>query len=412
MSPAKDTPKDSPKDTVGAFVPHTPPRIAGSGKGPLQGLTFAVKDLYDIEAYPTGGGSPDWLRTHEPATETAIAVRSCLDAGADMIGKTVCDELFYSLTGANAHYGTPVNSRAPDRLPGGSSSGSAAAVAAGLCDFSLGSDTGGSVRVPAGMCGLFGLRPTHGRIDLTGGMAMAPSFDTAGWFAADADIFRKVGPVLLDDRAVPGTVNRILVADDAFNWADGEVSEPLRDFIDDAADTMPDTASAFAAPQGLDKGPEAFRVLQAWEVWQTFGDWVTETKPEFGPGIKERFAAAAEITDAEVAAARPEADAIRDQLRARVQPGTVLCLPTAAALPPKLDADEETLNHFRARTMALTCLAGLSGLPQVNIPAAISDDVPAGSGPVPVGLSFIGWAGGDEVLLDLAVLLAPRIGGA
>ena len=160
-------------ERIGAFVPHSLPPMAGSGQGPLVGHTFAVKDLYDIAGYATGGGSPDWLRTHEPATQTSGAVQRLLDAGADMVGKTVCDELFYSFTGANAHYGTPVNVRAPGHLPGGSSSGSAAATAAGLCEFALGSDTGGSVRLPASFCGLYGLRPTHGRVDLSHAMAMA-----------------------------------------------------------------------------------------------------------------------------------------------------------------------------------------------------------------------------------------------
>ncbi len=125
-----------------AFVPHdllAP--IAGAAQGPLAGLTVAVKDMYDIAGTRTGGGNPDWLDAHPPATAHAAAVRRLLEGGATVIGKTVCDEFFFSVTGANAHYGTPVNPRAPGRLPGGSSSGSAAAAAAGACDFALGSDT-------------------------------------------------------------------------------------------------------------------------------------------------------------------------------------------------------------------------------------------------------------------------------
>ena len=167
-----------------AFVPHdlTAP-IAGAAKGPLAGLTVAVKDMYDIAGWRTGGGSPVWLDKHAPAKRHAAPVRKFLAAGATVIGKTVCDEFFFSLTGANAHYGTPLNPRAPGRLPGGSSAGSAAATAAGACDFALGSDTGGSVRVPASFCGIYGIRVTLGRVDMTGAMDMAPSFDAAGWFA-------------------------------------------------------------------------------------------------------------------------------------------------------------------------------------------------------------------------------------
>ena len=166
---------------LGAFVPHDlPAPIAGAAEGPLAGLTVAVKDMYDIAGARTGGGNPDWLAAHPPAASHAAVIRRLLERGATVIGKTVCDEFFFSVTGANAHYGTPVNPRTPGRLPGGSSSGSAAAAAAGACDFALGSDTGGSVRVPAAFCGLYGIRPTHGRIDMTGAMPMAPSFDVPG----------------------------------------------------------------------------------------------------------------------------------------------------------------------------------------------------------------------------------------
>ena len=388
-------------DPVGAFVPHSPPRIDGSGQGPLAGLTFVVKDLYDIAGYVTGGGSPEWLRTHAPATHNSGAVQRLLDAGADMVGKTVCDELFYSFTGANAHYGTPVNCRAPVHLPGGSSSGSAAAAAAGLCDFALGSDTGGSVRLPASFCGLYGLRPTHGRIDLSNAMAMAPSFDTAGWFADDAALFRRVGPVLLDGAGVSGEVERVLIAQGTFAWAEKSVTDPLGGFLDRAASDLPARSDVDAVPQGFDESRECFRILQAAEVWRTFGAWVTETKPAFGPGIKARFEAAAKITDAEVAEAAELQRTIREGLDALLPPGTVLCLPTAASLPPTTDPNGPELDDFRARTMALISLASLSGLPQVALPAGET-------GGCPVGISFIAWRGGDEALLDLAVRLAPH----
>ncbi|MCQ3941681.1 MAG: amidase, partial [Alphaproteobacteria bacterium] len=130
----------------GAFVAHDLKRpLAGAPAGPLAGLTAAVKDMYDIAGERTGGGNPDWLAQAKPATKTAPAVQTLLDAGATVIGKTVCDEFFFSILGVNAHYGTPVNPRAAGRVPGGSSSGSAAAVACGACDLALGSDTGGSV---------------------------------------------------------------------------------------------------------------------------------------------------------------------------------------------------------------------------------------------------------------------------
>ena len=175
-------------DKLGAFCRHTHVEMKGAAEGPLAGRTFAAKDIYDIAGRQTGFGSPDWLRTHEAAARTAPAVQALLDAGAELVGKTLTDEMAWSLTGENAHYGTPVNANAPGRIPGGSSSGSVSAVAAGVVDLALGSDTGGSVRLPASFCGVIGLRPTHGRIPMDGVCPLAPSFDTCGWFARDATL--------------------------------------------------------------------------------------------------------------------------------------------------------------------------------------------------------------------------------
>src|SRR6202011_6330762 len=208
-----------------AFVPHElAAPVAGAAAGPLAGLSAAAKDMYDIAGYRTGGGSPEWLEAHPAPKSAAPAVRKLLDAGATIIGKTICDEFFYSVCGGNAHYGTPINPRAPDRLPGGSSSGSASATAAGACDFALGSDTGGSVRVPASFCGIYGIRPTHGRIDLAGAMAMAPSFDVGGWFANGPGVFQRVGDVLLDRARFPATIERLIILEDAFEQADTQLA--------------------------------------------------------------------------------------------------------------------------------------------------------------------------------------------
>src|SRR5262249_47209204 len=181
------------RDKLGAFCRQTHVEVKGRGVGPLANLVFGVKDIYDIAGHKTGFGSPEWLATHGPATRTAPAVQALLDAGADVVGKTNTDELTYSLTDENAHYGTPTNINAPERIPGGSSSGSSVAVAGSLADFALGSDTGGSVRVPASFCGIYGIRPTHGRISLEGACPLAKSFDTCGWFARDPLLLERVG---------------------------------------------------------------------------------------------------------------------------------------------------------------------------------------------------------------------------
>ncbi|HXF88574.1 MAG TPA: amidase [Xanthobacteraceae bacterium] len=389
----------------GYFVPHnieTP--IAGAHDGQLAGLTCAVKDMYDIAGSRTGGGSPAWLAVQKPAATHAALVQRLLDAGATIVGKTICDEFFYSVSGANAHYGTPPNLRAPRRLPGGSSSGSAAATAAGVCDFALGSDTGGSVRVPASFCGIYGIRPTHGRLDLAGVMPMAPSFDVPGWFAASPGVFRRVGAVLLDAGArASAPIERLLIATDAFEQADAEVATLLKTVLQRASSVLPKTESVRVAPDGFDAWREAFRIVQAHETWATFGDFIARVKPQLGPGIKERMAFAATVTEADAAASRRIIERARTHIRGLIPRGTVLALPPAPCIAPHIDTPAEALETFRVRVMRLTCIAGASGLPQIVIPAGTVSGCP-------IGLSFVGWAGGDEALLDLACALSRFCG--
>jgi amidase len=388
-----------------AFVPHDLPEpLAGAAQGPLAGLTAAVKDMYDIAGMGTGGGNPDWLAAHRPALADAAAIRKLRLAGASIIGKTVCDEFFFSVAGANAHYGTPVNPRAPGRLPGGSSSGSAAAMAAGACDFALGSDTGGSVRVPAAFCGVYGIRPTHGRIDMAGVMPMAPSFDVPGWFANGPGVFRRVGEVLLEGGGVREKPRQLIILDDAFAEADREVASLLRAAIDAMAGELPKPIHEAVAPSGFDPWRESFRIIQAREVWSIYGPFVQRHQPKLGPGIRERMAFAATVSERAADMARQEQKRARERICTLVQPGTVLALPTAPCIAPRIDTGAEALESFRVRVMRLTCIAGLSGLPQVTLPVGSISGCP-------VGLSFIAWHGGDEALLDLAVQLARHVGG-
>src|SRR5213082_2860485 len=217
----------SGSDDIGAFVPGQRFHIAGRAGGPLSGLIFAAKDLFDVAGHPTGGGNPDWARANPVPERHTWAVQTLLDAGADLIGKTITDEVSLGILGENPFYGTPVNPRALGHVPGGSSSGSAAAVAAGLCDTALGTDTGGSVRVPASFCGLYGIRPTHGRLDLSGMMSQAPSSDTTGWFARDAETFARVSAVMLGEAIPDELPKRLVVATDAFAFVDAETAAAL-----------------------------------------------------------------------------------------------------------------------------------------------------------------------------------------
>jgi amidase len=388
----------------GFFVPHDlKAPIKGAATGPLAGLSAAVKDLYAIAGEKAGAGNPDWLAQAPTANKHAAAVEKLLAAGASIIGKTITDEFFYSVTGMNAHYGTPPNLRAPGRIPGGSSSGSAAATAAGACDFALGSDTGGSVRVPASFCGLYGIRTTHGRIDTTGAMDMSPSFDTIGWFAASAGLFRTVGRVLLDDKAVSAPIESLLVPGDAFAQADEPVAALLRDALTAMSAALPRAQAINIAPDGFETWRDAVRIIQAYEVWQVNGRFITEKKPKFGPGVAERMQIASKITKAEADASRNVQAAAREHIRSKIKPGTVMALPTAPCIAPRIDTPQDELESFRVRVMRLTCIAGLAGLPQVTVPVGTVVGCP-------VGLSFVGWAGGDEALLDLAVAVAKHCG--
>jgi amidase len=387
-----------------AFVPHDLlATIPGASGGPLAGLTAAVKDAFDIAGERTGAGSPEWLAAGEVATTTADAVRQVIDAGASVVGKTICDEFLYSISGANAHYGTPVNPRAPDRLPGGSSSGSAAATAAGACDFALGTDTGGSVRVPAAFCGVFGIRTSPGRVAMRGVVPMAPSFDSVGWFAPSAGMLRRVGSALLGAGGVAAPVDRLVVAVDLLAAADPEVQSAVRRFVARLHGELLRIDESVVAPDGTSGWSECFRVIQGFETWQTFGAWISAHAPRLGPGIDERMRYAATVTDIDAETARAHRAAIRARLIQVVPPGTVVLMPTVPCFAPRLDADHEQLQQFRARTMGFTCVAGLGGLPEVSIPVGLADGAPA-------AVSMLGWPGGDEVLLDLAARLAVHCG--
>jgi amidase len=390
----------------GFFVPHDiAAPIPGAASGPLAGLTVAVKDMYDIAGTRTGAGSPTWLETHAPARVNAPIIDKLLSAGATIIGKTICEELFFSVTGINAHYGTPANVRAAGRMPGGSSSGSAGATAAGACDFALGSDTGGSVRIPASFCGLYGIRPTHGRVDLAGAVPMAPSFDVAGWFAAAPGVFRRVGEVLLGGARIDAKLSTLLLATDAFAEADTAVANVAMEVLSRAMNgsVLPQVCDVQVVTDRCEAWREAFRVVQGFETWQSFGAFVTSAKPQLGPGIKERIAYASTVTAAQAEAARATVAAARTRLRGLVPPGTVMALPTSPCIAPRVDMAADALEALRVRVQRLTCMSVLSGLPQVTIPAGIVDGCPA-------GLSLIGWAGGDEALLELACALARFCG--
>src|SRR5215470_16245529 len=259
------------------FVPGPQIRIEGRSNGPLAGLTFAAKDLFDVAGQPTGGGNHDWARWCPLPSKHAWAVQKLLDAGATLIGKTITDEISLGILGENAFDGTPLNPRAPDRVPGGSSSGSASAVASGFCDTALGTDTGGSVRVPASFCGLYGIRPTHGRLPLDGMLLQAPSSDTTGWFARDARTFARVSQVMLGDGLPLERPKRLVIAVDAFGFANDDVQAALKPMVSRLTRLIGPAREESMALQGLSVWAQAQRTLQPAEAWETLRPWVEAT---------------------------------------------------------------------------------------------------------------------------------------
>ena len=383
-------------DSVGAFCRHNHVTLEGASSGPLSGLAFAVKDVFHIAGQRTGFGSPEWLATHEAAVQTAVAVQRLLDAGARMAGKTHSDEMAYSLTGENVHYGTPLNSRAPDRIPGGSSNGSVAAVAAGLVDFAIGTDCGGSVRLPASYCGIFGMRPTVDRVPLDGVIPFGPPFDVAGWFARAAGVLEEVGRVLLDDDSAPPPPRRLLRAADAFALVDGAVADALAPAVERVAERVGAARDVTVAPDGLGAWFETFRILQAASIWSNHGEWITANRPAFGPGIKERFEWAEALAQEDAAAAGKRHRSILARIADVVGEGDILCLPTSPrAAPLKNTPVDDVEVRYRHQAMHLLCIAGLGGLAQISLPLVEIDGLP-------LGLSLVGPRGSDMQLLKLA----------
>lgn len=337
----------------GPFVPGPRAQSEPLGHGSLDGLAFAVKDVFDVAGALTTYGNPDWARTHPPAVAHAPCVQALLEAGASLVGKTKTVELAYGITGENAWHGTPRNPRARDRLPGGSSCGSAVAVAGGHVDFSLGTDTGGSVRVPASYCGVFGFRPTHGAVSAAGVCPLAPSLDTVGWFTRTASLLRRVGEELL-----PGDHRRrlrgpLMLVEETWINAQPQVAEALRQAVERLERLRGRALSLRLVPEGVDVVYDHFRAVQAQEVWANLGGWVTSVRPRLSTAVAERIEGAASLDPALAADGR----AFRRTLQARVRPlldgGAVLVLPTSPCAAPIASATPTELETVRQSTWAL-----------------------------------------------------------
>ncbi|ARP80477.1 hypothetical protein CAL12_06265 [Bordetella genomosp. 8] len=393
-APAGGKPADSTAaNPSGAFAPEGRFELPGAAAGPLARLRVGVKDMIDIQGRITGAGNPDWRATHGAAPEHAPVVRQLLDAGADVIGKTLTDELAYSLNGENFHYGTPVNPVTPERIPGGSSCGSAVAAASGLCDIGLGTDTAGSIRLPATFCGAWGFRPTHGAVSSAGVVPLAPSYDVVGWITRDAATLARTGRTLLPGGA-PGQPpeGRLLIADDAWALASDEVRQGLAAPLEKARARFGKVEHLTLATEGLLAWQQIFRVIQGREVWAAHGAWISRHAPSFGPDIAERFKWASTIAADEADAAAIQRQRIAAQLDELLQ-DAVLCIPTVSFVAPIKGST--TAAEDRTRALCLLCIASLAGLPQLTMPAMAGNQCA-------VGLSLITARGRDQALLDSA----------
>ncbi|KAF2298323.1 hypothetical protein GH714_022213 [Hevea brasiliensis] len=390
---------------------------SSSHEFPLNGLTFAVKDIFDVNGFVTGFGNPDWARTHSAATSTAPAVLAILRGGATCVGKTVMDEMAYSLDGDNKHYGTPTNPCAPDRVPGGSSSGSAVAVGAKLVDFSLGTDTGGSVRVPASYCSILGFRPSHDAVSTAGVIPMAqvlilwvrnqhchgfilnefigPNKPTGGWFARDPVILNRVGRILLQlpdvDLVRP---RQIFIAEDCFQLS-----------------SIPNNRVSQVLVKSVEKlfGGDVVKHL-------ILGDYVENKVPSLSHFISKEIkkqdygiASLAALSSAMRLLQRYKRMYLLDligfifYLKRRYEfkktmDFGILAIPTVPGRPPKLNTDPTTLEIFRAEASSLLSIAGLSGFCQVSIPLGMYNDVP-------VAISLLAKHGSDGFLLNVVETL-------
>jgi amidase len=384
------------QDPYNAFCSHASVRIAGAADGPLAGLTFAAKDLFDVAGHATGGGNPDWLATHGPAQRSAPVVQKLLDAGATLVGKTHTDELSRGIFGENAHYGTPINPSASGRIPGGSSSGSAAAVAGQLVDFALGTDTGGSVRVPAAFCGIYGIRPTHGRLKLEGVIPQAPSFDTIGWFARDARLLARLAEVLTGIAVEASRCSaRLIIAEDAFAVAEDAARRALSPSVERLAELF---STVERRPLSTEPLAAWFRhqgAIQGREAWATFGDWIDRTNPRFGFEVADNFLRGKSASDDALAAANAFRAERRAEFAALLGNDALLCLPTTPFPAPLRGQPRSVMWEKRVPVITLTCIAGMVGAPQITIPVARVDGAP-------IGLSLVGPPGSDGTLLATA----------
>ncbi len=389
-------------DESGAFVERF--SLPPTGDGPLAGLRFGVKDIIDIAGRRTGCGNPTWLETHPPAAASAVCVEQLLAAGAGCDGKTITDEIAFSILGENHFYGTPLNPTAPERVPGGSSSGSASAVACELVDFALGTDTGGSVRIPASNCGIWGWRPTHGVISVAGVMPLSPSFDTVGVFARSSEVLRRATGVLVASMspsdAMPATIHLVV---EAFELADADVrsalARPLQClrgvFGAGVREASLGELCGDARMSDLATWLEIYRALFGLELASCLGGWIAAERPAVGPLTAAGIEFVNSLDRAQAGEAIRRREHYYRKLSQILRPRDLLCMPTVPRIAPQKGTIRDRNSDYHRRTGSLNSIAGIGRLPQVSMPLATATSAP-------IGLSLIGARYEDMFLLEVA----------
>lgn len=359
-------------------------------EGPADGPRLAVKDAIDVAGYPTTVGSPALRDRAAPAAADAPCIATARAFGARIVGKTNLHELCFGTTGLNAAFGHPVNPRWPDLVPGGSSSGSAVAVALGEADVAFGTDTGCSVRMPAACCGIAGLKTTHGRISIDGVWPLAPSFDTIGPLARDV-----AGLVLGMQMLVPGfSIGGIRPATTV-----GRLAAPPGVPVDPTFDAAVDRALAAAgfAPEpvalaGWDRAAGSFAVMIDFEAWQSSGRLLaTGLVQDY---VARRLGPCEQVTSEAYTNARRTATTWTAEVLALLQRSEVLAMPTLSHAPVPV-GDKAVMGN------GLNLPFNVAGTPAISIPV----------GPNPgESLQLIAAPGGEELLLATAAVVERAVG--
>jgi len=383
------------KDAI--FCQHGPTSWQTRNEGYLVNKRLAVKDLFAIEGEKNSAGNPDWFAKATVAKQSASSIDKLMAQGCKFVGFTHTDEIAYSLEGNNFHFGAAENPKVPNHACGGSSMGSAAAVAANLADIGLGTDTGGSVRIPASYCGLYGVRPSHNVIAKDGLIPLAAPFDTIGWLTDNATLLKQTGDVLLPEQAI-NPINTLVIEEKLFDLIDPELLPVLlslleqtkAQFIQHKKFNLPKTSI-------LTELADAFRILQGRAIAKEHGQWIKEQQPRFSPAITSRFEMAMALTESE----ENEALAVQQQwqkiVASNLDSSSCLFLPTTPTTAPKLMEDTSEL---RMRIITLSAIAGLSGSAQVHLPLASSTKGH------PYGFSLMMSHGNDKSLLTKIIKIS------